>query len=313
MARDASTVAPSSGSCGEGRRRRAGCVGTWLKVAAMGLAFFAAGAAASDASGGRLPPPFTPGKYGAFRGFVDQVRVQVATLSAKLGGKDSQLYTEMNSCPPKPLQVFEYGPSRPTWARDPKKYKYQYVCVVATMGSVEEGIWHRRKAPSRWFRQPPFHVRIVRPNPAGMLDHMLAKKKIRLATRNVTIKRTDKTTGEVVEKTKPMTVVERTDVELPPHLQDMLEAEKEGREWKDPRPTKGRWGPSTLDEVKEEGVMEFLAEAGIETPEEVEDITKVIDTEAREKFDLRRYFDYGDTARGYRRLRKIASKFPRQE
>lgn len=39
-------------------------------------------------------------------------------------------------------------------------------------------------------------------------------------------------------------------VELPPHLQDMLEAEKEGREWKDPRPTKGRWGPSNLEEVR---------------------------------------------------------------
>ena len=59
--------------------------------------------------------------------------------------------------------------------------RYQYVCVVATMGTVEEGIWHRRRAPVRWTRQPPFHVRIVRPNPAGMLDIMLAKGKIKLA------------------------------------------------------------------------------------------------------------------------------------
>ncbi|CAM9526272.1 unnamed protein product, partial [Hapterophycus canaliculatus] len=107
------------------RGRREGCIGTWLKVAAMGLAVFATGAAASDSAGGRAPPPFAPGKYGGFRNFVDEMRVQMATLKSKLGGKDSQLFTEMNSCPPKPLQVFEYGPSRPTWARNPDKYKYQ--------------------------------------------------------------------------------------------------------------------------------------------------------------------------------------------
>lgn len=56
----------------------------------------------------------------------------------------------------------------------------QYVCVVARMGTVEEGIWHRRRAPVRWWRIPPFHVRIVRPNPAGMLDHMIMTGKLKL-------------------------------------------------------------------------------------------------------------------------------------
>lgn len=55
----------------------------------------------------------------------------------------------------------------------------QFVCVVATRATVEEGIWHKRQAPSTWLRQPPFHVRIVRPNPVGMLGHMLGTGKIK--------------------------------------------------------------------------------------------------------------------------------------
>lgn len=57
------------------------------------------------------------------------------------------------------------------------------MCVVATTGSVEEGIWHRRKAPKKWDHQPPFHIRIVRPNAAGLLDLMMAKRKVKLATK----------------------------------------------------------------------------------------------------------------------------------
>lgn len=56
----------------------------------------------------------------------------------------------------------------------------KYVCVVSRMGKVEEGVWHRRRAPVSWWRVPPFHIRIVRPNPAGMLDYMIAKKKVKL-------------------------------------------------------------------------------------------------------------------------------------
>eukprot|EP00903_Cladosiphon_okamuranus_P021437 g19705.t1 len=317
MARDHMAAASRPGSCGEDSGRRSGRgVGTWLKVAVMGVVFFAARAGASDPAAGQRggAPPAVPNKYSALQEMSRNMRGRLAGAVAKLQGKDTQMYWEMNSCPPKPLQVFEYGPSRPAWYRNPSKYKYQYVCVVATMGPVEEGIWHKRRAPVRWTRQPPFHIRIVRPNPAGMLDYMIAKGKVKLAKRKATIRRTDKRTGQVVEHTKPLVVLERTDgADMPKHIADMLEAQKEGREWKDPRPTKGRWGPSNIEEVKEEGVMELLAEAGIETQEEIEDLTKVIDKETGEKFDLRRAFDFGDTTLGYRRWRAARKKAARED
>eukprot|EP00752_Nemacystus_decipiens_P013370 g11837.t1 len=316
MARDHGAAASRRVSCGAGSSRSGAGVGTWLKVAAVGVAFFAAGAVASDpaaAQGGNAPQP-GPDKYGALREVGKSVQGQLSAVVATLRGKNSQIYAEMNSCPPKPLQVFEYGPSRPAWYRNPSKYKYQYVCVVATTGPVEEGIWHRRRAPVRWTRQPPFHLRIVRPNPAGMLDIMLAKGKIRLAKKNVTIRRTDKRTGDVVEQTKPLVIVERRDeADMPKYVAEMLQAQKEGRDWKDPRPTKGRWGPTNIQKVRDEGVMELMAEAGIETTEEMEDVTNVIDKETGERFDMKRFYDFGDTILGYRRWREAALRQRKEE
>ncbi|CAM9119355.1 unnamed protein product [Pylaiella littoralis] len=302
-------------SCGEGKSScrtsgTAGCVGTWLKLAAVGLALFAAGAVASS------PSTMQPGqsKYNGFREFSWNVRSVFEFVKVRFQGTDVQIYNEMNSCPPKPLQVFEYGPSRPAWMRDPKKYKYQYVCVVATTGSVEEGIWHRRKAPRRWTHQPPFHVRIVRPSPAGLLDIMMTKKKVKLVEKDVTITRTDKRTGEVFRRTKKMTRLERCkDGKMPKHVAEMLRAEVEGREWKDTRATKGRWGPSNLKEAEEEGVLELMAEAGIETPEEMEDVHKVVDPETGEKFDLRRYMDIGEFKEGYKALTKADEEVAKEE
>ncbi|CAN0204924.1 unnamed protein product, partial [Ectocarpus fasciculatus] len=127
----------------------------------------------------------------------------------------------------------------------------QFVCVVATTGTVEEGVWHKRRAPRMWSRQPPFHVRIVRPNPAGMLGHMLGRGKIKLATKDVTMRRTDKRTGRSVEITQPMTVVDRMDDKLPKNVQEMMAAQQEGSEYTGTRrDTKGRWGPSNIQEVR---------------------------------------------------------------
>lgn len=46
------TAASTRVSCREDSSRSGGGVGTWLKVAAMGLVFFAAGAVASDPAAG---------------------------------------------------------------------------------------------------------------------------------------------------------------------------------------------------------------------------------------------------------------------
>lgn len=64
------------------------------------------------------------------------------------------------------------------------------------MGKVEEGIWHRRRAPVSWWRVPPFHIRIVRPNPAGMLDYMIAKKKVKLVKKVRKMKGTNRVSGK---------------------------------------------------------------------------------------------------------------------
>lgn len=66
---------------------------------------------------------------------------------------------------------------------------------------------------------------------------------------DVTIRKTDNKTGEVLEVTRPMTTVERTEVDLPKHLQKAFEAQREGKEWKDTRRRKGRWGPTPDEQV----------------------------------------------------------------
>ena len=36
---------------------------------------------------------------------------------------------------------------------------------------------------------------------------------------------------------------------MPDYVADMLQAEKEGRDWKDPRSKRGRWGPTNSQKV----------------------------------------------------------------
>lgn len=272
-------------------------VGTWLKLA-VGLVFLAAGTIASDASA----QPQAPQKYQAIKRAKEKIKSDISRLL-----ETPKITKELQSVPPKPLQVFEYGPSRRAFLRNPKKYKYQYVCVVARMGTVEEGIWHRRRAPINWFRVPPFHVRIVRPSPAGMLDYMLTKKKIKLVKRDVTIRRTDNKTGEILEVTRPMTTVERTEVDLPKHLQKAFEAQREGKEWKDTRRRKGRWGPTPDEQAREDGVMELLSEAGISSMEEAESIHKRVGKNG-EEYDQRDFLRYARTPEGKKALQKAAKK-----
>lgn len=50
---------------------------------------------------------------------------------------------------------------------------WQYVGVFAKSGRIADVVWHVRKAPTNWTRDPPFHMRIVRPTPAGILHYML--------------------------------------------------------------------------------------------------------------------------------------------
>lgn len=57
---------------------------------------------------------------------------------------------------------------------------FQYVCVVSRLGDFEQAAWHRRKAPTNWVDEPPFHMRIVRPTPAGILHYMLTTGKAEL-------------------------------------------------------------------------------------------------------------------------------------
>eukprot|EP00904_Undaria_pinnatifida_P009130 jgi/Undpi1/5347/HiC_scaffold_2.g00628.m1 len=277
-------------------RQHGRSVGTWLKLA-VGLVFLAAGTMASDA-----PMQKNVVKYGALK----RMKTKILTDFSRLL-ETPKIIKELQSVPPKPLQVFEYGPSRRAFLRNPKKYKYQYVCVVARTGTVEEGIWHRRRAPINWFRIPPFHVRIVRPSPAGMLDYMLTKNKIKLVKRDVTITRTDNKTGEVLEVTRPMTTVERTEVDLPKHLQKAFEAQRKGKEWKDTRRSKGRWGPTPDEKAKEEGVMELLAEAGITSMEEAESIHKRVGKDGQE-YDQRDFLRYARTPEGKKALKKSARK-----
>lgn len=74
---------------------------------------------------------------------------------------------------------------------------------------------------------------------------------VRIAVwQDVTITRTDNKTGEVLEVTRPMTTVERTEVDLPKHLQKAFEAQRKGKEWKDTRRSKGRWGPTPDEKVR---------------------------------------------------------------
>ena len=70
-----------------------------------------------------------------------------------------------------------------------------------------------------------------------------------LHTQDVTIKRTDKRTGEVVRFTRPMFMVERTEVNLPRHLRKYVKAKKDGKNWEDRRRSVGRWGPSSDEKV----------------------------------------------------------------
>lgn len=50
-------------------------------------------------------PPAVPDKYSALREMTRNMQGRLAGAVAKLQGKDTQMYSEMNSCPPKPLQV----------------------------------------------------------------------------------------------------------------------------------------------------------------------------------------------------------------
>lgn len=53
-------------------------------------------------------------KYSSFREFTQRMRLRLDILSSKVQGKDTQIYTEMNSCPPKPLQVCALACARGT-------------------------------------------------------------------------------------------------------------------------------------------------------------------------------------------------------
>lgn len=44
-------------------------------------------------------------KYGGLRNLSDKIRFQLAALRVVAGGDDSQLSKEVNSLPPKPLEV----------------------------------------------------------------------------------------------------------------------------------------------------------------------------------------------------------------
>ncbi|CAM9270990.1 unnamed protein product [Ectocarpus sp. 8 AP-2014] len=89
----------------------------------------------------------------------------------------------------------------------------------------------------------------------------------------------------------------------------MMEAQEEGREYTGTsRLSKGRWGPTNIEEVKETGVLDLLRQADINTPEEVEDVTKMVDSQTGKKYDMRRYFDYANTKRGPKNLAKVDRK-----
>ncbi|CAM9393058.1 unnamed protein product [Chrysoparadoxa australica] len=83
--------------------------------------------------------------------------------------------------PPRPLQVFEYGPStRKEWRNSKKKFKHQLVCLIDREGG---GTWYKRSYPWLWWKNPPFHVRIVRPNYPGMLHFLLNNKVVKVEYR----------------------------------------------------------------------------------------------------------------------------------
>ncbi|CAM9572640.1 unnamed protein product [Ascophyllum nodosum] len=295
-----------------GRGCRGPSNGTWRRIVA-GFLFLLAGAAASDAARRlasaqpRARQTGRPVRYGGIKRAYGQLKADVRrALDIPI------MIKELGSPPPKPLQVFEYGPSRLTYLLNPKKYRYQYVCVVSRMGTVEEGVWHKRRAPINWWRVPPFHLRIVRPNPAGMLDYMIAKKKINLIKKDVTIKRTDKRTGEVVRFTRPMFMVERTEVNLPRHLRKYVKAKKDGKNWEDRRRSVGRWGPSSDEKVGEKAVMELLGEAGIASKEEAESMFKRVDEDG-EEYDIRDVMEFARTSDGRRALTKLEEKERRRE
>lgn len=74
---------------------------------------------------------------------------------------------------------------------------------------------------------------------------------------NVTVKRTDTRTGEVEEITRPMSWVERTDVELPRHFRKYAKAKKAGKKWEDKRRSIGRWGPSPKEKARGYTILSF--------------------------------------------------------
>lgn len=74
---------------------------------------------------------------------------------------------------------------------------------------------------------------------------------------NVTVKRTDTRTGEVEEFTRPMTWVERTDVELPRHFRKYAKAQKAGKKWEEKRRSIGRWGPSPKEKASDCIILSF--------------------------------------------------------
>jgi hypothetical protein len=79
--------------------------------------------------------------------------------------------------PPRPLQVFEYGPrDRDEWERNKAMYKYQYVGLQEEEGGDPR--WIKRKMPRFRGDKPPFFVRLVRPNVVGMLYFLLNDDKI---------------------------------------------------------------------------------------------------------------------------------------
>ena len=120
-------------------------------------------------------------QYGVFskEGTKPNLFLQILEGADFIRNRATDKISAVEEIPPRPLQVYEYGPSsREEYRRNKKYYKYQYVCLMDGEGMAT---WHKRRMPLFWRgKKPPFHVRIVRPNLAGMLYFLLSNDKIRV-------------------------------------------------------------------------------------------------------------------------------------
>lgn len=76
----------------------------------------------------------------------------------------------------------------------------------------------------------------------------------------MTITATNEKTGTIKQVTRPMTVVERTDKDLPKRLRKKIKAIEAGEQWEEkPRRSQGRWGPTDDKEASfPEGLSVFI-------------------------------------------------------